>query len=66
MRVVTEQGVPGEVVRIVHEAGAQNEAAGKRCPRCLAWETVSLDKVDLTGNMCYRCRGCGHIFSPRV
>jgi len=59
-------GIPREVVRIVDSLPAQGERCGRRCPRCLVWDTVPLDKVDLTGNTCYRCRGCGHIFSPRV
>jgi len=66
MRMVAQSGVPREVVRIVDAPPAQGERQARHCPRCLGRETVSLDKVDLTGNTCYQCRGCGHIFSPRA
>ena len=34
------------------------------CPRCESVELVRLDKVRTHDNICYRCRPCGHIFSP--
>ena len=36
------------------------------CPRCLSLDTISLDKVDAWANTCFRCRSCGHIFSPAL
>ena len=66
VRMMTVPGVPSETVRIVGATPVQSEGRCRRCPRCLALDTMSLDRVDLTGNTCYRCRGCGHIFSPRV
>jgi predicted RNA-binding Zn-ribbon protein involved in translation (DUF1610 family) len=34
------------------------------CLRCGREDTVRLEKARLEANTCYRCRGCGHIFSP--
>ena len=42
------------------EAGGQ----GPVCPRCGSPETVALDKMAPEYNTCWRCRRCGHIFSP--
>ena len=66
VRMMDMPGVLSETVRIVGTTPVQSERQTRRCPRCLALDTVSLDRVDLTGNTCYRCRGCGHIFSPRA
>ena len=66
VRMMTVPGVPTETARIVDAPPAQGDRQYRRCPRCLALDTMSLDRVDLTGNTCYRCRGCGHIFSPRA
>ena len=66
VRMMTVPEVPSETVRIVGATPVESETSCRRCPRCLALETMSLDRVDLTGNTCYRCRGCGHIFSPRT
>ena len=35
------------------------------CPRCSNEVPVRLEKADPLANTCYRCRSCGHIFSPR-
>jgi len=35
------------------------------CPRCSNDIPVRLEKEDPHANTCYRCRSCGHIFSPR-
>lgn len=35
------------------------------CPRCSNDAPVRLEKADPLANTCYRCRTCGHIFSPR-
>ncbi len=42
--------------------GGQRREA--HCPRCVSLETISLDKVEATADTCFRCRNCGHIFSP--
>ena len=34
------------------------------CPRCGSPEIIGLDKLRERDNTCYRCRQCGHIFSP--
>ena len=34
------------------------------CPRCDTDELVRLDRLRERDNLCYRCRTCGHIFSP--
>ena len=36
------------------------------CPRCDSDETIALEKLRARDNTCYRCRKCGHIFSPRT
>ena len=38
--------------------------AGARCPRCDDDETIALEKLRTHFNTCFRCRLCGHIFSP--
>ena len=34
------------------------------CPRCGSKELIRLDRLRERDNFCYRCRLCGHIFSP--
>ena len=34
------------------------------CPRCRSTELVPLDKLRPDYNTCFRCRSCGHVFSP--
>jgi predicted RNA-binding Zn-ribbon protein involved in translation (DUF1610 family) len=34
------------------------------CMRCGGEDTVRLEKARIDANTCFRCRGCGHIFSP--
>jgi DNA-directed RNA polymerase subunit M/transcription elongation factor TFIIS len=34
------------------------------CPRCGGFEAIRLDRLRQQDNVCYRCRTCGHIFSP--
>ena len=34
------------------------------CLRCGSVDTLRLEKARVEANTCYRCRGCGHIFSP--
>ncbi len=52
-------------------AGVQNRAVLRekgviRCLRCNSLSTVALDKMATNANTCYRCRACGHIFSPHA
>ena len=37
---------------------------GASCPRCGSAELVPLDKLRPEDHACYRCRRCGHVFSP--
>ena len=34
------------------------------CPRCESMALVLLDRLREGDNYCYRCRPCGHVFSP--
>ena len=34
------------------------------CPRCESTALVLLDRLRDEDNYCYRCRPCGHVFSP--
>lgn len=34
------------------------------CLRCGGVDTLRLEKARVEANTCFRCRGCGHIFSP--
>ena len=36
------------------------------CPRCDSDFTIALEKLRERDNTCYRCRTCGHIYSPRL
>ena len=36
------------------------------CPRCGSEEVVKLEKVRRQDHTCFRCRMCGHIFSPQA
>ena len=38
--------------------------SGERCPRCEETDSIALEKLRPHFNTCYRCRLCGHIFSP--
>lgn len=46
------------------DAGIEDEDAGARCPQCEETDSIALDKLRPHFNTCYRCRLCGHIFSP--
>lgn len=39
-------------------------AALPPCPKCGSAEVVRLDKLRSEDHTCYRCRRCGHIYSP--
>ena len=36
------------------------------CPKCGSEKGVRLEKLRPEDNTCYRCRSCGHIFSPSI
>ena len=38
----------------------------ERCPRCEETDSIALEKLRPHFNTCYRCRLCGHIFSPAL
>jgi ssDNA-binding Zn-finger/Zn-ribbon topoisomerase 1 len=46
--------------------GPPNGVLGGRapCPRCGRVDLLELEKLRVRDNTCYRCRACGHIFSP--
>ena len=44
--------------------GAQTHDPGALCPRCDETDAIALEKLRPHFNTCYRCRLCGHIFSP--
>ena len=50
-----EPGAPELSVPVVSHA---------TCLRCDSDDTVRLEKARTEANTGYRCRGCGHIFSP--
>ncbi len=39
-------------------------APSAQCPRCGRLDLLELEKLRDLDNTCYRCRKCGHIFSP--
>lgn len=43
---------------------AQAYDPGALCPRCDESDAIALEKLRPHFNTCYRCRLCGHIFSP--
>ena len=60
------QGVSAPEVSHSQDVPEERARGITGCPRCLSLDTVSLDKVDARANTCFRCRGCGHIFSPAL
>ena len=47
------------------EAGDADDAdSGAACPRCDVRDSIALEKLRPHFNTCFRCRLCGHIFSP--
>ena len=45
-------------------AAMTDQASAAPCPRCSSGELIRLDRLRHQDNTCYRCRTCGHIFSP--
>ncbi len=55
-------------VRLGAPASATDSPAigpSPQCAKCASQLVVALDKVRGEDHACYRCRACGHIFSPR-
>ena len=48
----------------VSEGGAPAAPTQATCPKCGTDRWVRLERLRSQDNTCYRCRGCGHIFSP--
>ena len=46
------------------DADLEDAGPGARCPQCEETDSIALDKLSPHFNTCYRCRLCGHIFSP--
>ena len=46
------------------EEGRLGSSTQVTCPKCGTDRCVALEKLRTRDNVCYRCRGCGHIFSP--
>ena len=47
------------------DADAVDDAdSGAACPRCDVRDSIALEKLRAHFNTCFRCRLCGHIFSP--
>ena len=44
--------------------GVGDMVSSASCPRCGSKEVVRLDRIRPNDNTCYRCRSCGHVFSP--
>ena len=49
------------VARVLQAIGGQSSSA---CPRCGSADLALLERLRQRDNICYRCRPCGHIFSP--
>ena len=56
---------PVDVAGMDASTGEDDEGELK-CPRCGAEQPIRLERVEPTANTCYRCRSCGHIFSPKA
>ena len=57
------------LLRILETPGDAPEDIGDAdsealCPRCDETDAIALEKLRPHFNTCYRCRLCGHIFSP--
>ena len=50
---------------VASETDTPRAGPSLQCTKCSSQLVVALDKVRLEDHTCYRCRACGHIFSPR-
>ena len=55
-----------EADRVLDAIDGGRSDGAEPCPRCDSGELVRLDKLRPGYNTCFRCRSCGHIFSPAV
>ena len=62
-RIVQKPAKASESTVGADHTGGSPGTAG-RCPKCGSTELVSLDRLREEDNSCYRCRSCGHVFSP--
>ena len=67
MKMQTRVIVVDDVGTAPVDGGLRGEAYEQSapCPRCSNDAPVRLEKADPLANTCFRCRTCGHIFSPR-
>ena len=57
-------GSTSEIDRVLDAIEGDRSHGSEPCPRCGSGELVRLDKLRPGFNTCFRCRSCGHIFSP--
>ena len=54
------------MIETEHTDKAAQLSVEKVCPKCGSDHVIRLDKLRREDNSCYRCRACGHIFSPAL
>ena len=54
----------GALAALMRSRGPVDIDAHCTCPRCESTALVILDRLRDEDNYCYRCRPCGHVFSP--
>ena len=59
-------GAPNKKDGAQAQGSPTQRAATDPCPRCDSPEPIRLDKLRERDNTCFRCRLCGHIFSPSL
>jgi predicted RNA-binding Zn-ribbon protein involved in translation (DUF1610 family) len=66
LRLVEQGGTAAapDVAAAAHLVGADSKPGHATCPRCGVRELARLDRLRPQDHVCYRCRLCGHIFSP--
>ena len=58
---------PAQVTSLANAImGKPDALTRQQCPRCGESASLRLEKADPQAHTCYRCRPCGHIFSPRI
>ena len=57
-------GELSQMIEAVHGAADADPPQTGQCPRCGSLLAVALHKLRREDNTCFRCRKCGHIFSP--
>ena len=55
---------PEGFVSAVESGDVDDADSGAACPRCDVRDSIALEKLRAHFNTCFRCRLCGHIFSP--